>query len=136
MKNVILKIVVAIVLITGVGELAVSQIHVAAVTKVFATEIGIFLFLFIIFGLTTAFNGLLLDKRRGVILLVVSGAIAAGAGFVYLRLLTADVAAQTTLAMEDVSVSAILVATSIGVYLIGSILISVLSWGDLKTAEI
>jgi hypothetical protein len=136
MKNIILKIIVAIVLINGIGELALSQVHILATTKLFATEIGIYLFLFIIFGLTTAFNGLLLDKRRGVILLVVSGVIAAGAGFIYLRLLQADVAAQATLTMEDVRTSALLVAASIVIYLVGSILISVLSWGNLKTTEI
>ena len=136
MKNIILKIIVAIVLINGVGELALSQVHILAVTKLFVTEIGLYLFLFIIFGLTTAFNGLLLDKPRGVILLVVSGAIAAGAGFVYLRLLQADVAKQTTLTMADVQTSAMLVAVSIVIYLGGSILISVLSWNDLKTADL
>ena len=136
MKNIILKIIVAIVLINGIGEMALSQVHILAVTKLFVTEIGFYLFLFIIFGLTTAFNGLLLDKPRGVILLVVSGAIASGAGFIYLRLLQADVAKQTTLMMEDVQLSAMLVTVSIVIYLGGSILISVLSWNDLKTANI
>lgn len=136
MKNIILKIIVAIVLINGIGEMALSQVHILAVTKLFVTEIGFYLFLFIIFGLTTAFNGLLLDKPRGVILLVVSGAIASGAGFIYLRLLQADVAKQTTLTMADVQTSAMLVAVSIVIYLGGSILISVLSWNDLKTADL
>lgn len=136
MKNIILKIIVAIVLINGIAEVALSQVHILAVTKLFVTEIGFYLFLFIIFGLTTAFNGLLLDKPRGVVLLIVSGAIAAGAGFVYLRLLQADVAKQDALTMADVNVSAMLVAASIVIYLGGSILISVLSWNDLKTADI
>jgi len=136
MKNIILKIVVAIVLINGIGEVALSQVHILAATKLFVTEIGFYLFLFIIFGLTTAFNGLLLDKRKGIITLILSGVIAAGAGFIYLRLMQADVAAQTALTMEDVQISALLVTASIGIYLIGSILIAVLSWADLKPAEI
>lgn len=136
MKHIILKIVVAIVLVNGIFELAVSQIHILAITKLFSTQIGIYLFLFIIFGLTTAFNGLLLDKRRGVFLLIASGVVAAGAGFIYLRLLQDDLASKASVTMEDVQVSALLVAASIVIYLLGSILISVLSWGDLKTAEI
>lgn len=135
MKNIILKIIVAIVLVNGIAEVALSQVHILAATKLFATEIGFYLFLFIIFGLTTAFNGLLLETPRGVILLIVSGAIAAGAGFIYLRLMQADVAAQAALTMEDVRVSATLVAASVVIYLGGSILISVLSWSDLKAAD-
>lgn len=136
MKHIILKIIVGIVLLNGIAQLALSQVHILAATKLFATEIGIYLFLFIIFGLTTAFNGFLLDKRKGVVLLIVSGAIASGAGFVYLRLMQADVAAQAALTMEDVRTSAIAVGVSIVIYLVGSILISVLSWDELKTADI
>ena len=135
MKDIILKIIVGIVLINGIGEVALSQIHILAATKLFVTEIGFYLFMFIIFGLTTAFNGVLLDKRRGIITLILSGVIAAGAGFIYLRLMQADVAEQAALTMEDVRVSAILVTASIIIYLGGSILISALSWNDLKTAD-
>ena len=136
MKNVILKIIVGIMLLSGVGELALSQIHILASTKVFATEIGIFLFMFIIFGLTTSFNGLLLDKRRGIFLLIVMSLLAAGAGFIYLQLLLADVNQQSTLALKDVRNSALLVAASMIIYVVGAVLISVLRWGDLKTVEI
>lgn len=136
MRNIILKIIVAIVLVNGIAEVALSQVHILAATKLFVTEIGFYLFLFIIFGLTTAFNGLLLETPRGIILLIVSGAIASGAGFIYLRLMQADVAKQAALTMEDVQTSAMLVAASIVIYLGGSILISILSWSDLKAADV
>ena len=48
-----LRIVTGILLLVGVGHLAVSQIHIAAITKIFANQIGFYLFVFVIFGLTT-----------------------------------------------------------------------------------
>ncbi len=64
MKDLILKVIVGLLLISALGELAMSQIHIQAITRIFANEIGIYLFLFIIFGLTTAFNAYLLENRN------------------------------------------------------------------------
>lgn len=135
MKELILKIVVGILLVNALGQLAASQIHIQAITKIFANEIGLYLFIFIIFGLTTAFNAYILGNRRGLILLTVSGLLAVGAGFVYLNLMQADVAAQETLTMADVRTSWLLMIISIGIYLAGIVVIPILSWGNTKTAE-
>jgi len=131
MKDLILKIVVGIMLVNALGQLAASQIHILAITKLFASEIGFFLFLFIIFGLTTAFNAYLLEKRRGLILLTVSGLLAVGAGYVYLTIMQTDVAAQETLTMADVRTSWLLMGISMAIYLSGIILVPALSWGKM-----
>ena len=47
MKALGLKVMVGILLITALGQLAVSKIHILASTKVFASEIGFYLFIFI-----------------------------------------------------------------------------------------
>ena len=86
-----LRIATYILFIVGVGQLAISQIHIAATTKIFANQIGFYLFVFMIFGLTTGFNAVLIEKPRSVVLLLVSGALTAWGGIVYLRLLLAVV---------------------------------------------
>lgn len=136
MREWALKIVVGIMLLSALGELAMSQIHIQAITKIFANEIGIYLFLFIIFGLTTAFNAYILEKRSGLILLTLSGLMAVGAGYVYLMLMQTDVAAQDALTMADVRTSWLLVSISMGTYLVGVLVIPVLAWGSLKEAQV
>ena len=130
-----LKIVTTILLIVGVAQLAISQIHVAAATKIFANQIGFYLFLFIIFGLTTGFNAVLIETRRSVFLLLVSSFLGSWGGFVYLRLLQADIVLQEKLTMADVSDSFRLVSASIFVYLVGAIIVSILSWPDVKATS-
>ena len=134
MKELALKITVGIMLISALGELAMSQIHIQAITKIFASEIGIYLFLFIIFGLTTAFNAYLLEKRTSLIFFALSGLMAVGAGYVYLRIMQTDVAAQEALTMADVRTSWLLVIISMGIYLVGLLVVPVLAWGTIKEA--
>jgi hypothetical protein len=134
-REISLKIITAILLIVGVGQLAISQIHIAAATKIFANQIGIYLFIFMIFGLTTGFNAVLIEKPRSILLLIVSSIIGSWGGFVYLRLLQADVVLQEKLTMTDVNDSFRLVAASIVIYLVGSIIVSFLSWPDVKAAS-
>ena len=135
MKEWILKIAVGIVLINGLGELALTQIHVLAITKLFANEIGVYLFMFIILGMTASFNVLSLEKRLSIIFFAVSCWVTAIFGYVYLTLMQNDVAAQGTLTMADVQTSWLLIVISIGIYLVGSLVIPWLSWGNVKTAE-
>ena len=134
MKEWTLKIVVGMMLISALGELAMSQIHIQAITKIFANEIGFYLFLFIIFGLTTAFNAYLLEKRTGLIILAISGLLAVGAGYIYLDLMQTDVAAQASLTMADVRTSWLLVVISMGIYLVGLLVVPMLAWGTIKKA--
>ena len=136
MRTILLRILTIILFILGVGHLAMSQIHIAAATKIFANQIGLYLFIFIIFGLTTGLNALLIEKPRSLILLIVSSVIGSWGGFIYLRLLQADVVRQEQLTMADVNDSFLLVAASIIIYLVGSIVVSFLSWPDIKAAAL
>ena len=135
MKDWVFKITKGIVLINGLGQLAVSQIHILASTKLFASEIGVYLFMFVIFGLVTAFNTFLLKKLQGMIFFIVSCWVTAGSGYIYLKLLQADVAAQEALTMAEVNDSWMLAVISIGICLIGSVAIPLLGWKEIKTTE-
>lgn len=134
MKEWIFKIAVVIIFINGLGELAISQIHILAITKLFANEIGLYLFLFVIFGLTTAFNVFSLERPRNIFLFVISSWAAAGFGYIYLTIMRADVASQNTLTMADVNSSWLLMTISVGIYLVGSLVIPFLSWENMKLA--
>lgn len=130
-----LRILTGILLIMGVGQLAISQVHIEAATKIFANQIGFYLFVFMIFGLTTGFNAVLIEKPISILSLIVSSILSAVGGVVYLRLLQADVLRQEQLTMADVNDSFRLVLFSVIVYLVGSILVSLLSWPDVRAAS-
>lgn len=136
MKDLAFKFAKGIVFLTGLGELALSQIHILASTKIFASEIGIYLFLFIIFGLVVSFNIFLLEKIQGMIFFIVSCWITAGTGYIYLKILQADLAAQKTLTLADAGQSILLVTISIVVCLISSIVIPLLGWEKLEATRI
>ncbi len=136
MRPLILRLLTIIVFVVGVGQLALSQIHILASTKIFANQIGIYLFAFIIFGLTTGFNSVLIETPRSLVSLIVSGLIAAGSGVIYLRLLQADVMQQDALTMADVNDSFQLVVVSIVVYLVGAIVVPLLSWPDVRAESL
>ncbi len=130
-----IRIVAGILLIVGVGQLAISQIHIEAITKVFANQIGFYLFLFMIFGLTTGFNAVLIEKPLSIASLIGSAILSSVGGFIYLRILQAEVVTQEQLTMGDINDSFRYVAFSIVVYLVGAILVSFLSWPDVKASS-
>ena len=134
MKDMLLKLLVGLMLISALGELAISQIHIQAITKIFANEIGIYLFLFIIFGITTAFNAYLLENRRSLIIFSVTSLLTVATGYLYLSIMQTDVAAQQALQMTDVRTSWLLVSISMGIYLVGFLVIPVLAWDKTKGA--
>ena len=134
-RELFLQITSIILFIVGVGQLAISQIHIAATTKIFANQIGIYLFLFVIFGLTTGINAVLIEKPVSLISFIGSSILGSWGGFVYLRLLQEDVIRQEQLTMADVNDSFRIVTASIVIYLVGTLIVSVLSWPDVKKAS-
>ena len=132
MREWILRIFRGIALINAFGQLAISQVHISAATKVFAKEIGFYLFLFIIFCIVTGFNTFLLEKNRGIVFFAFTNWIAAGAGYMYLHILRTDIANQKALTLADVQLSWVLVIVSIAICLINSLAIPFLSWGKVK----
>lgn len=132
MREWLLRILRGIALLNAFGQLAVSQVHIDAITKIFAKEIGFYLFLFIIFCLVTGFNSLLLETYRGIAFFAFTNWITAGAGYVYLRILEADVADQQALTLADVETTRNLVIAAIIICLINSIALPYLSWGKAK----
>lgn len=134
MREWILKILQAIALANAFGQLAISQIHISTITKIFINEIGFYLFFFIIFCLLTGFNTFLSENRRGIVFLILANWVTAIAGYMYVNILQTDVANQQSLAFADIQLSWTLVVAAIVICLINSVAIPYLSWGQLKTS--
>ena len=134
MSEWILKILRGIALVNAFGQLALSQVHISVITKVFAKEIGFYLFFFIIFCLLTGFNTFLLEKYKSIIFFAFINWLTAAAGFIYLQILQADVANQQVLTLEDVQLSLVLVIAAIVICIINSFAIPLLSWGQVRTS--
>ena len=133
MKELLFKFAKVIAFVNALGQLAGSQIHILAITKLFAREVGIYLFMFIIFGLVTGFNVFLLDKKKGLLFFTFSSWVTVLAGFIYLNILRTEIAAQETLSMVDVQQSWMLMIISIGIYGVSSFLIPLLGWRDARS---
>ena len=134
MSEWILKILRGIALVNAFGQLALSQIHISVITKVFAKEIGFYLFFFIIFCLLTGFNTFLLEKYKSIVFFAFINWITVAAGYIYVQILQTDVANQQALSIEDVQVSLILVLAAIAICIINSFAIPFLSWGQVKSS--
>ena len=138
MKEWTIKIASGFLLLNALGTLALSQVHILAITKIFAPEIGFYLFFFVIFGLTTGFNAYLANKRTNILLFIITSFLVIGAGLIYLQIMQGDVTKQAALTMNDAAIrnSWWLVIISLIIYGAGLIILPVLSWGNMETAEI
>lgn len=134
MRDWILKILQILALANAFGQLALSQIHVSTITKVFINEIGFYLFFFIIFCLLTGFNTFLAENRRGLVFLVLANWVTAFAGYIYVGILQTDVANQQSLAFADVQLSWTLVVAAIVICIVNSLAIPILSWEQVETS--
>ena len=76
----------------------------------------------------TGFNSLLLETYRGIVFFAFTNWLTIGAGYMYLRILEADIADQQALTLADVQLTRNLVIASIIICLINSVVLSYLSW--------
>lgn len=138
MKKWILRSTILLVLVNALATLALSQVHILAITKIFATDIGFYLFLFVIFGLTTGFNAYLANKRASIVLYIFTSFLVITSGFIYLRIMQGDVAQQEALTMSDEAIrnSFNLAVASLVIYTAGLIIVPLLGWSRVETAEI
>lgn len=104
-------------------QLTLSQIHIEIIMKVFADEIGFYLFLFIIFGLVIAFNSVNLKRGKGILLDTIGVVAASLAGYKYVSLILTDLDMGGVLTLEEASLSLNFSILTIGIYTIGLVVI-------------
>lgn len=123
MKEKVFKIIKYITFLTGIIQLALSQHHISVITKVFATSIGFFLFLFIISSLVVSFNAASLKAKSNMILVLGSNVVAILTGLKYLQLLFADIATGNIVTLQDALNAIIFTVIALIVYAVGLVVI-------------
>ncbi len=115
------KIAKYIVVSMTIIQLALSQIHISAITKVFVLEVGFFLFLFIIFGLLITFNLLSKNNESSKFLFQTTGSIfiACATGIYYMYLMYNDYINNELVTIDQIQLSLIIVGSGIGIYILG-----------------
>ena len=112
---------------TAVIQLAISQIHIEMITKMFTREIGFYLFLFIIGGLLVVFNlTSMASKASGRLgMFIATTLLAVGSGGIFLSKAWADYKLNESVELTDVRLSLIIIAATLAIYTIGGIVISI-----------
>ncbi|GKX29420.1 hypothetical protein SH1V18_19000 [Vallitalea longa] len=121
MKEKLLNITIYVTCTMALLQLVLSQMHISVITKVFATDVGFYFFLFIIFGLVTVFNMKNVKQSNNSILLIICSAIAIVVGIKYIHILLDDVSQGKLLTYNDIVVSLYNVIASIIIYGVGTI---------------
>ena len=119
-------------------QLALSQIHIKAISVIFAQPVAFYLFLFILFGLLvmfTLFSTKALDKSNVFKVLSVS-IITGGAGICTAVLLWSDYKAYASIHFQNIDKSLYLLLSGAAVYLIGTLVILVISLLDRKEKKV
>ena len=106
-------------------QLALSQIHIGIITKVFASEVGFWLFLFIIFGIVVAFNSINLKKGKNLLIDILGVIVASLSGLKYLSLVITDLKMENLLTFAESKLSIYFSAFTIGIYVLGLMVILV-----------
>lgn len=116
----------SVLIATSLIQLALSQIHIELITKLFISDIGFYLFLFVIFGLLILFNlSSMKDSasgRLGTYIIMTIATLASGSVYVYK--VWSDYLAQESVTLPDIRLSLIISVTCMIIYLIGGLIVS------------
>ncbi len=118
-----LKIIKIISAVVALGQLALSQVHIGVITKVFERTTGIYLFIFTLFCLVGLFMATRLNSPQDVIKHLIINALAIAAAMFYLQLLGRDLQAEEFVTFELISKSVILMGTFTICLVVDSILL-------------
>lgn len=115
-----------VLMATALIQLAVSQVHIEMITKLFIRDIGFYLFIFVIAGLLVLFNLTSMKEtssgRLGAFVLMTLGAVASGGVYVYK--IWSDYTTQESVTLEIVQKPLIIAIICIAIYLIGGIIVT------------
>lgn len=125
MKKRLINITIIVMSLTAMLELALSQVHIKTITQVFATNIGFYLFSFILLGLIIIFNVLTIKKDCNKIMLTITTVLSTIIGLKYIQILIHDINNYSYVGFTDIKNSLILTIIGMFVYIIGTIILVV-----------
>ncbi|UJF15716.1 hypothetical protein LZ578_00450 [Jeotgalibaca sp. MA1X17-3] len=115
-------------------ELALSQVHIEAITLMFIREIGFFLFLFIfasliMIAILTSFNEW---STSNALTTLLAGLAAGGSGLYTIFLILNARQSARAVPFENISTSFILLVVGVSVFLIGTVILLITAQRDHK----
>ena len=120
-KTLVFKLGRAGVYVAAIGQLALSQIHIEVITRVFEPSVGFFLFLFVTFGVVTAFSSSSLHKGTGVVPYLMMCTAAIVTGLIYQGIVIRDVRLANLLTLQEALGSLVFSFAVIAVYVVASV---------------
>ncbi len=120
MKEKLFNIAKYLIFATAITQLAISQLHIEIITKVFNPAIGFYLFLFTIFGVLMAFNSSSFKSGQRTFLFVLGTIAAIVTGLLYVNVIFNDINAGNLLTFKDAQKSIIIAIVTIAIYAISS----------------
>lgn len=116
MKEKIFTIAKFLIFATAILQLAISQLHIDIITKVFDPAIGFYLFLFTIFGVLMAFNSSSYKSGEKTFIFILGTLAAVITGILYVNVIFSDIAAGNLLTFKDAQQSIIIAISTITIY--------------------
>ncbi len=121
MKNLIYNTSKRLLFFVALFQLAVSQVHISMITKLFVSNVGFYFFIFILSGLMIMFNlsSMQAGSTQHMGALAVSLVGALGSGYIYLTKTWADYLTQQSVTLDIIRASMIIITIGMVVYLVG-----------------
>jgi hypothetical protein len=113
MKSKLLNIMIAVMALVGVVQLALSQFHIATITKLFTRQVGFYLFFFILTGLVLSFSLTGLKEKKNLLSVGIILALNLLSAGIYIKMLFNDLNTHANLSFADIKVSFIAVVVGI-----------------------
>lgn len=123
MKEKLFKVSKALIIAVSLIELAISQVHIEMITKLFTSYVGFYLFIFIIAGMLIMFNlsSMKVDDSGKVKEFILATIAAVASGGYFLMISFNDLATQESVIIEEIRLSLICIAAGMIVYALGTI---------------
>lgn len=109
-----------LIYIAALSHLALSQMHIDIITKVFEPTAGFLLFLFTIFGVVLAASTSSVQKGSRIEIFILGCTVAVIMGILYLRVIFQDIQAENLLTFDDVKLSVTVIISTLAVYVLGT----------------
>ena len=123
MKEKLFKIAKALLVTVSLLELALSQIHIEMITKLFTSHVGFYLFLFVISGMLVLFNltSMTIDNSGKLKEFIMAIVVAAASGIYFVYVTWTDFITQESVMFEDIQLSVALICIGLVIYILGCI---------------
>lgn len=109
------------VYVAALFQLAISQIHIKVITRVFEPSVGFFLFLFVVFGVVMVFNASSLRSGSRIAPFIFGAVVASLMGIFYIGIILLDIRQDNLLTFGEAQGSIFTAAAVLIVYVTATV---------------